>query len=67
MTCEIHNDSTVQGSDRREVIDPIIQDLPEFQGGTGRHLCVYCAFDAGYRTALHYVREKLVELDDEFT
>ena len=26
--------------------------LPESQGGTGRHRCVICAYDAGYQKGL---------------
>jgi hypothetical protein len=35
--------------------DPAFTDLPEEQGGAGRHKCAACAYDRGYEAGLHLI------------
>lgn len=37
--------------------DSVFEELPENQGGEGRHLCAGCAYDEGYKDGLEE-REK---------
>ena len=36
----------------RELLDPRLVQLSSNQSGAGRHKCVYCAYERGYRQAL---------------
>ncbi len=47
--CEQHN-----GGD--PVLEQVVGELPENQGGTGRHRCPYCAYERGHRAG--YEQEK---------
>ena len=57
MACDIH-----RNREARETIDDRIRNLPEFQGGLGRHVCVYCSYEQGYQDALDDLQAKLEEL-----
>ena len=37
---------------RRKNLDAVCRDLPNNQSGVGRHKCVYCAYEEGYRAGL---------------
>ena len=41
--------------------DPIFTELPEDQGGIGRHHCAGCAYDKGYADGLD--RKEFFDLD----
>ena len=35
----------------------LLRELPEYQGGTGRHACVICAYEAGIKEGVKRQRE----------
>lgn len=37
---------------RREYLDTLCHELPRNQSGAGRHKCVYCAYEEGYKAGL---------------
>ena len=68
MDCPQH--AGRQNSMNKANLDPLMNELPDNQSGSGRHKCPYCAYDRGYskgvregyRRALDDVRRSLDEL-----
>ena len=48
--CAIH--AGIINKDRRLILDGVCRELPRNQSGAGRHKCVYCAYEEGYKAGI---------------
>ena len=63
--CERHSDRARHDGDRnRKPLDPIMADLPKSQAGKGKHRCVYCAYERGYKDAKREMQAALENYKD---
>ena len=53
--CAIH--AGLINKDRRMVLDAVCRELPRNQSGDGRHKCVYCAYEEGYKAGIEAAQE----------
>ena len=44
--------------------DQVLSNLPDDQGGRGRHKCAGCAYDAGYSAAVNRQEDININLDE---
>lgn len=49
--CPLHSGQKNEG--KRRGLDQLMHSLPRNQSGAGRHKCVYCAYQLGFRAGLH--------------
>ena len=59
--CLYHSDSKGGYAARREreKLDEKIKPLPLNQAGEGKHKCVYCAYEAGYKNGREDMKRQL--------
>ena len=46
---------------RREFLDTLCHELPRNQSGAGRHKCVYCAYEEGYKAGLEEAESAVMQ------